>query len=190
MNAVLCCMLLGGVVYAGMSGKIETVSQAALAGGSDAIQLVLRLTGGFMLFGGMIHLLEESGVMGGLVRLLRRPLRWLFSDRLEEDAMEAITENLAANMLGVSNAATPMGIRAAKALNSERHSAPSAALCLFLVINATSVQLLPTSVLTLRYAAGSAMPEVIIWPSLIASAVSTALGVTLCKVIEKRRKRG
>ena len=61
MNAVLCCMLLGGVVYAGMSGKIENVSQAALAGGSDAIQLVLRLTGGFMLFGGMIHLLEESG---------------------------------------------------------------------------------------------------------------------------------
>lgn len=190
MNAVLCCMLLGGALYGWLRGNMEALSQAALSGGADAIQLILSLTGGFMLFGGMIHILEDSGVMGGLVRLLRRPLRWLFSEPMEEEAMAAITENLAANMLGVSNAATPMGIRAAKALNPERHSAPSAALCLFLVINATSVQLLPTSVLTLRYAAGSAMPEVIVWPSLIASAVSTALGVTLCKVIEKRRKRG
>ncbi|MBR1607339.1 MAG: hypothetical protein IJ664_06465 [Clostridia bacterium] len=188
MNAVLCCMLLGGVLFAGLQGKIEAVSQAALTGGTEALQLVMSLLGGFMFFGGVIRVLEESGVVSALVLLLRRPLRWLFSEPLEEEALAAITENLAANMLGVSNAATPMGIRAAKAMNREGKDAPSAALCLFLVINATSVQLLPTSVLTLRYAAGSVAPERIILPSLAASAVSTGLGIILCKWIEKRRQ--
>lgn len=190
MNAVLCFMLLSGVVYAGLHGNMEAVAQAALAGGTDAIRLVLDLMGGFMFFGGVIRLLEDAGAVGGLVRLLRRPLQRLFSEPLEQEALEAVTENLAANMLGVSNAATPMGIRAAKALNRAQHSVPSAALCLFLVINATSVQLLPTTVLSMRYAAGSAIPESILWPSLAASGVSTGLGILLCKLIESRRRAG
>ena len=189
MNAVLSFMLLGGVLYAGLTGNMETVSQAALHGGTDAIQLVLQLMGGFMFFGGLIQVLEDAGVVRILVRALRKPLRWLFSAPLEEDALEAITENLAANMLGVSNAATPMGIRAAQAMNRKGDKVPSAALCLFLVINATSVQLLPTSVLSLRYAAGSAAPANIVLPSLVASSVSTALGILLCRQIEKRRAR-
>ena len=190
MNAVLCMMLLSGVVYAGLHGNLEVVSQAALAGGTDALQLVLSLMGGFMFFGGVIRVLEASGVISALVKTLRRPLQWLFSGELEQEALEAVTENLAANMLGVSNAATPLGIRAAKAMSRKGGNAPSAALCLFLVINATSVQLLPASVLALRYAAGSADPGRVIFPSLIASAASTFLGIVLCKLMEKRRVKG
>ena len=190
MNAVLCFMLLGGVIYAGLHGNMEAVSQTALAGGTDALRLVLDLMGGFLFFGGVIRLLEDAGVVSALVRVLHKPLGWLFSEPLKQEAMEAITENLAANMLGVSNAATPMGIRAAKALNRAGQNTPTAALCLFLVINATSVQLVPTTVLSLRYAAGSAQPESILLPSLAASGVSTGLGILLCKLIESRRRRG
>lgn len=188
MNAVLYAMIISGVLYAAIRGKLDAVSQAALNGGGDALRLILQMTGGFMLFGGAVHILEKAGVMAWLVRALRRPLRWLFPEDPGEEAMEAVTENLAANMLGVSNAATPMGVRAARAMNPAGEKSPSAALCLFLVINATSVQILPTSVLTLRQAAGSAQPERIVLPSLIASAVSTALGILLCKLLERRKR--
>lgn len=188
MSAALCAMIFSGVLYAALRGQLAAVSQAALAGGSDALQMILRLTGGFMLFGGAMRALEAAGVTRTLVRCLRRPLRWLFSDPLEEDALEAITENLAANMLGLSNAATPMGVRAAKVMNKAKSVLPSASLCLFLVINATSVQLIPSSVIALRQAAGSADPESVVLPSLIASSASTCVGILICKLCEKRGK--
>ena len=103
--------------------------------------------------------------------------------------MEAITLNLSANMLGIGNAATPMGMRAARLLTPTAASTPSPALCMLLVINATSVQLLPSSVIALRNAAGSGMADAVVLPGLAASAVSTAVGIALCKLLQKREKR-
>ena len=186
MSAVLFVMIAAGTAFAACTGRLDAVSAAALAAGRDACETAFSLIGGFMLFGGLIGVLQRAGAVRFLVRCLRRPLRWLFGKGAAEEALEAVSLNLAANMLGLSNAATPMGMRAAKLLTKEGERQPSAALCLLLVINATSVQLLPASVIALRAAAGSSAPGVIVWPSLAASAVSTLVGVTLCRLIERK----
>ena len=141
-----------------------------------------------MLFGGMISILEQSGAVHALVHVLHRPLHRLFGQNVSPEAMESIAMNLSANMLGMGNAATPMGMRAARLLTMDGQNTPSAALCLLLVINSTSVQLVPTSVIALRYAAGSNAPESIIVPGLAASATATVCGILVCKLCEKRKK--
>ena len=179
-------MILCGTLYAALTGWISAVSDAVLSAGREACETAVGLMGGFIFFGGVIAILEDAGAVRLLVKALRRPLRWLFGQETSEQAMEAIAMNLSANMLGLGNAATPMGMRAAALLNENRGQTPSAALCMLLVVNATSVQLLPGSVIALRAAAGSARPDVIVWPSLAASAVSTAVGVALCRLMERK----
>lgn len=185
MSLALFLMIACGVGYAACAGRIEAVSQAVLEAGGDALETAMGLMGGFMLFGGLISILQQAGAVRALTRLLRRPLRWLFGEAVEQPAMEAIALNLSANMLGLGNAATPMGLRAARLLTRAGDTSPGAPLCMLLVVNATSVQLLPTSVIALRAAAGSARPDAIVLPSLIASAASTITGILLCKCLEK-----
>ena len=141
-----------------------------------------------MLFGGVMKLLEEAGAVCALVRCLKRPLRWVFGSQAGEDALGATALNLSANMLGMGNAATPMGLRAARLLQPAGQIAASAPLCMLLVINATSVQLYPSSVIALRYAAGSAAPETIVLPTLVASTAATAVGMAVCWLCERKRR--
>lgn len=180
-------MIFCGVGYGLCTGRLEAMGQAALAGSAAAVETTLGLAAGFLLFGGLIRILEQAGAVRGLTRLLRRPLTGLFGRDTPPEALEAAALNLSANMLGLGNAATPMGIRAARLLTPEGAREPGAALCMLLVINATSVQLLPTGVIALRQAAGSAAPGAILLPSLVASTVSTAIGILLSKLIESRR---
>ena len=151
--------------------------------------IVLGLLGGFMLFGGVMKLLEEAGAVRALVRWLKRPLRWVFGSQAGEDALGATALNLSANMLGMGNAATPMGLRAARLLQPAGQIAASAPLCMLLVINATSVQLYPSSVIAMRYAAGSAAPEIIVLPTLVASTAATAVGMAVCWLCERKRRQ-
>ena len=101
------------------------------------------------------------------------------------DALEPVLLNLSANLLGMGNAATPMGIEAARRMGGSSGGA-SNALCLFLVINSSSVQLLPATVIALRAAEGSADPGCITLPALAATAISTAVGIAACKIAEAR----
>ena len=185
MGTVLFFMIVCGTLYAACTGNLDAAAGAALEAGQDALETSISLMGGFIFFGGVTGILEKAGAVAWLQKRLQVPLRWLFGQDTTAEAMEAITVNLSANMLGLSNAATPMGMRAARLLTPPDAQAPSAALCM-LVINATSVQLLPSSVIALRSAAGSAWPDVIVWPSLAASAASTLAGILLCRFMEGR----
>ena len=109
MNAVFCIMIAAAFGYAAIGGNLDAVARAALQAGGDALQTVLGLLGGFMLFGGVMKLLEEAGAVRALVRWLKRPLRWVFGSQAGEDALGATALNLSANMLGMGNAATPWG---------------------------------------------------------------------------------
>lgn len=189
MCAAMLLMIALGVGFALAKGDLTAVSQAALTGGEAAVHTALGLIGGFIFFGGTMRILERAGATRVLTRLLARPLRGLFGRDVTESALEAITLNLSANMLGLGNAATPMGLKAAKLLNPTGATGAPSALCLFLVINATSVQIMPTTVIAMRYAAGSAMPEAIMWPSLVASSAATLTGIVLCRVCEKEGRR-
>lgn len=188
MNAAFFVMVLAAFVYAALHGNISALGSAAMQAGSDAWQTALSMLGGFMFFGGIIKLLERAGAVNALVRYLKRPLKKLFGAEVSDAALGAVAMNLSANMLGMGNAATPMGLRAARLLQPQNQTRASAALCMLLVLNATSVQVYPSTVVALRYAAGSADPERIVLPTLLASAASTLVGVLCCFFAERKRR--
>jgi len=131
---------------------------------------------------GEILVLLYDGAIRFLSRLLSPGLQRLMGPSLPDTALDYVTMNLTANMLGLGNAATPMGMKAAQAM-AQGETATNA-LCLFLVINASSVQLLPSTVISLRAAAGSASPGAIVLPTLAATLVSTLAGILSCKLWE------
>lgn len=187
MNKSFFVMIFLGFLYAGMTGKVEQASQGALSAGAQAIETVMEMCGAFMLFGGISRVLENTGASGQIVRLLKGPLRKLFGKGVSEEAMGAVTMNMAANMLGMGNAATPMGLKAAKLLNPHKESRAPAALCLLLVLNSTAIELFPATVIAMRYAAGSQMAMAVVLPTIVSTTVSCAVGIMLCKLCERRK---
>ena len=128
-----------------------------LEGAQEAVSFCIALTGGVCLWSGVLELLERSGAAAGLSRLLRPLLRRLFPRATaDEKILAALTENLSANLLGLGNAATPAGIRAAQGMARQSGGLPSDELCTLVVLNTASLQLLPTTVASVRAAAGAA----------------------------------
>ena len=172
------------VLYGLMQGKGDQVAAAMLAAAGDAVETALTLSGSFALFCGFMEIGRQAGAVDALARALAPLLLRLFGPGLPEDALGDVTLNLAGNLLGLGNAATPAGLRAARRMGGGERAGN--ALCLFLVLNASAAQLLPTTVLSLRAAAGSAAPGAVIGPGLIASGIAAAVGVISCKLWEKR----
>lgn len=196
MNAVFCMMMLLGLLAAVTGGGAQVAQQALLDGGGDAVELLVSLSGAYAFFGGLLGILRECGAATALAAGMRRAMGRLFRFELgEERALESISLNLASNMLGMGGAATPAGIDAMKVMaDVTGDGRASDAMILFLVINTTSVQLLPTSMIALRAQAGAADPASIVWPTLVSTAVSTACGILLCRLCardgaRKRRRR-
>lgn len=160
-----------------LTGSGEAAGAAVTEGARAAIPFVLEIAGALCLWSGVLELLERSGVSAGLARLLRRPLRRLFprSSR-EEGLLSALTENLSANLLGLGNAATPAGIRAAKGMAALGGRGEDE-LCLLVVLNTASLQLLPAMIASVRAAAGAAAPFDILPAVWLSSACSVCCGL-------------
>ena len=188
MNIAFCALLLFGVSFAAATGRMDAAQQALLGAGGEAVELCLALAGAYAFFGGLLGVLRETGAVKALSRLLRRPLsRLLRFAPGEEAALGDVSVNLAANMLGMGGAATPAGIAAMKAMaRASGGETASDAMILFLVINATSVQLLPASMIALRAQAGAANPADIVPATLAATAVATLAGALACKAFARR----
>lgn len=172
--------LLEGMV----NGSGEATVFSMLNAASEAVQTAIALTGAYAFFCGMLNIVRKAGAAEGLGKMISPALKRLFGDGLPPDALEPVTMNLTANLLGLGNAATPMGIEAARRMASGERA--NNALCLFLVINSSSVQLLPSSVIALRAAAGSRDPGAVALPALLATGVSTLAGILACRIAEKR----
>ena len=183
-NGIFACMMAAGLLYALVTGRGAYMGSALLQSAQQALETVWDMAGGLMFFCGILEILRQSGAMKRWTALMKKPLGKLFGS-LPGDALEYVTVNLLSNMLGMGNAATPAGIRAMQYM--ARGERATDAMCLFLVINASSVQLMPTTLIALRQAAGSQNPESIVLPSLIATAASTLGGILACKVMEKIR---
>ena len=173
--------LLEGMV----NGSGEATVFSMLNAASEAVQTAIALTGAYAFFCGMLNIVRKAGAAEGLGKMISPALKRLFGDGLPPDALEPVTMNLTANLLGLGNAATPMGVKAARQM-AKGGPAASDALCMFLVINSSSVQLLPASVIALRAAEGSRDPGAVALPALLATLVSTAVGVISCKLAEKK----
>ena len=187
MNKSFFAMIVLGFLHAALKGRVNEAAHGALTAGNEAIDTVVSLCGAFMLFGGISRVLEKSGASGQMVRLLKQPLAKLFGKSISNEALGAVTMNMAANMLGMGNAATPMGLKAAKLLNPAHESKAPAALCLLLVLNSTAVELFPATVIAMHYAVGSQRATAVVVPTFVSTLVSCIVGVVLCKLCERRK---
>lgn len=190
MNGIFCLLMLASCGYALLSGRAGGAAEALLASGEEGIRLAVELTGAMMIWCGLTEILRRSGDAARLGTCLRRLLRPLFPGLTDDAAWGAISTNLAANLLGLGNAATPAGIEAAKCL-AQLGDVGLRSLAMLLALNNAGLQLAPTTVISLRAAAGSADPAGIWLPALIASGVSTVVAAILMCIIQRRgRKHG
>lgn len=177
---ILCA---ASVICALCTGTMAAVSGAAIDGAARAVQLIISLAGMSALWSGVMAVLREAGMIGGVSRLLSPLLRHVFPDAWQDaDAREEITAAVSANILGIGNAATPLALRAMgrmQAMNPYPEKA-SDDMIMLTVLAVSSPSLLPTTLIALRHAAGSAEPYAIIVPVWIVSCTCAAAAVLLC----------
>ena len=182
-------MIVSATVVAAYSGKMTVLAQSSFKSAETAVELAIGLVGAMALWLGILKVVEAAGLMRLVVRLIRPVMVRLFPEvPPEHPAMGAMLMNIAANALGLGNAATPIGLKAMTELDKLNPYPGTAtnAMCLFLAINTSSVILLPIEVLAIRASAGSTNPAVIIVPTLIATTCSTTVAIIAAKLLAKR----
>ena len=177
-------VMVGAAILCGLAtGSGPAVAKGALDGAAAGVELCLSMMGVLCLWMGVMEVMERSGLAAGLSRLLRPGLRRLYPDFAgDKKTMDAVSANLSANLLGLGNAATPLGLEAARLMAERTPGVASDGLCMLVVCNTASLQLIPTTVASLRAAAGSANPFDILPAVWLASAVSIVVGVTAAKL--------
>ena len=175
--SLLCALALGN------QGLLAT---AALEGAASAIELGLSMAGMLCLWMGVMEVMDRAGLADKLARLLRPVLGRLFPDfAADQGTMDTIAANVSANLLGLGNAATPLGMEAARRMSRRTPGVAGDSLCMLVVCNTASIQLLPTTVAAVRMAAGSAAPFDILPAVWVTSALSVLTGITAARVLAK-----
>ncbi len=189
LNYIWLALVLGAVLLGGATGHMREVTTAAFDACKTAVMTIaLPLSGVMALWLGVMRLADKSGMMHVIARALRPLLTRLFPDvPADHPAMGSMVMNMAANMLGLANAATPLGLRAMQDLEklNPRPGTATNAMCTFLAINTGSIQLIPASAVAILAAAGSVQPTAIIGTALIASICTTTVGLISVKTLEK-----
>lgn len=191
-NYIWLALIVVGILTAMFKGQTQVVTDAAINSANTAVELAIGLIGIMTLWLGLMKLAEASGIVNAIGRFLKPIMKRLFPEVPEDHpAMGSMVMNMAANLLGLGNAATPLGIKAMKELqelNEDKETA-SNAMCMFLAINTASITLVATSVIGFREAAGSANPAEIIGPTIIASFIGATVAIITAKLLEKFSKR-
>ena len=187
MAYVWAAMAVCSVVCGLITGRTGAVSAAALEGAGAAVQLCISLAGILCLWSGFMEILKRTGLEAHLARLLRPVLRRLLPRACRDgETMAAVSGNLSANLLGLGNAATPLGIRAARRMSLGAEGTASDELCRLVVLNTASVQLLPTTVAGVRAACGAETPFDILPAVWLSSILSVSVGLLVCRLLEGR----
>lgn len=185
MSLIWVCLVAVSFIFSAFGGNAAECGSAALSGAGEGVKLCFTLLGPICLWSGVNALLERAGAISALSRVFRPLLRRVFpSVKNDREAEAAITANFSANLLGLGNAATPAGIRAAKRLSGGSTTA-SNELCRLVVLNTASVQLIPTTVCALRAAAGAKAPFDILPAVWLTSVCSVLAGLLAARFFEK-----
>lgn len=196
-------MFLTGIIYGSFAGTLGAVTGGLLQGARDAVDLCVAVAGVVAFWSGLMEIARATGLLKAMARGMRPILLWLMPGLAgQEAALEAVSVNLAANILGLGWAGTTAGLKAMEELDTigkEREkisgietSAEKAAtdeMCVLLLLNISSLQLIPVSTIAYRSQYGSTDPAAIIGPGLIATAVSTLAAVVFCRVWLRGRRR-
>ncbi|OPF52992.1 spore maturation protein [Clostridium baratii] len=187
-NYIWFAMIFFGIIFALFTGNADKITEAIVGGSNNTVNFVIELTGIMCFWCGVMKVAEKSGLTKILAKMLRPVLKVLFKDAAkDEKALGAIVMNLTANMMGLSNAATPFGIKAMEEMDrlNKKSSIASNDMALFLVMNAACIQLVPTTIISIRAAAGSQNPGIIIIPAIISTGVALIVGIVCCKILQK-----
>lgn len=188
LNAIWVGMILLSVIVGAIEGRLDKVVLAVTDSAKLGFEIALGLSGIMALWLGIMAIASESGLINRFARVLKPILRPLFPDvPVDDPAMGAMIMNIAANMLGLANAATPFGLQAMKELQRLNGKAEQAsdAMCTFLAINTSSVQLIPATAIAFLAANGARQPSSVIITSLIATSVSTFVAIIAVKQLAK-----
>lgn len=192
LNYIWAFMIAVGILYGAFTGNIEAVSNAALDSAKEAVDLCITMTGVMGLWVGLMEIAQKSGLIARLTRGIQPFVSFMFP-RLpkEHAAREYISTNIIANILGLGWACTPAGLKAMEALqelNEEQNGVgccvASNEMCTFLILNISSLQLIPVSMIAYRSQYGSVTPTAIVAPAIVATCVSTLVGVVFAKVMD------
>ena len=189
MNAIFIALIVGAVVTAAFGGKMPEVSQSGIDSAKRAVEIAIGLLGMMALWLGLMRILQDAGVMRSIARALAPVMRRLFPDvPVEHPAMGAMIMNIAANILGLGNAATPFGLKAMQELNTlnPHKGVATNSMVLFLAINTSGVAVLPLGVIAIRASLGAENTAGIIAPTILATLCSTIVAILVAKALEGR----
>ena len=179
-------MVVVSVIFGLFSGQMDAVSQAALTGAGSAVQLCLSMAGVLCLWSGVMEIMNRCGLSGRLAQVFRPLLRRLLPRASRDDeTLSAVSANVSANLLGLGNAATPLGVQAACRMARGQNGVASDELCLLVVLNTAPIQLVPATVASVRAAAGAAAPLDILPAVWLSSALSVTVGLLAAKTLAR-----
>lgn len=193
LNFIWLLLLASGIIIAGINGNIEVVTEAALSAAQGAVKVCFDLIGVMALWLGIMKIAEEGGLITALAKLVRPIMVRLFpSIPAEHPAMGAIILNISANVLGLGNAATPMGMKAMQELQllNQGSEEASEAMCTFLALNTSCITLIPATIIGVRLSYGSSNPTEIVGPCIFATAAAMIIAMTLDWWFRKKSRWG
>ena len=188
LNYLWAGMILTGIVVAAFTGRLDAVTNAAIESAKDAVTLCITMLGVISMWTGLMKIAEKSGLIKALSRRMVPVLKYLFPDLpVKSKAMEYISTNFIANILGLGWAATPAGIGAMEEMQkfNRDKAVASRSMCMFMIVNMSSLQLVTVNLLAYRAQYNSANPAEIIGPGIFATLISTAAGIIYAKIMER-----
>ena len=201
LNYLWAGMILTGIIYAVVTGRIPEVTNAAIDSSREAVTLCITMMGVISLWSGLMEIASKAGVIESVSGKLRPVLKFLYPDLpAGHPAQKSIATNMIANFLGLGWAATPAGLKAMeefRELEDDRRAGRTAGparkkgiagneMCTFLIINISSLQLIPVNIIAFRSQYGSVNPAAIVGAGIVATAISTGTAVIFCKIMDKR----
>ena len=204
MNYLWGSMILAGIIYGMITGNLKVVTEAAINSSKEAVNLCIVMGGVTALWVGMMRIAENTGLLDAMVKKMLPVMNFLFpAIPKEHPANSHIAMNIVANILGLGWAATPTGLKGMEALANlederrkgkiagiiQEQGTASNEMCTFLILNISSLQLIPVNIIAYRSQYGSVDPAAIVGPGIVATAVSTAVAVVFCKMMESLMRK-
>ena len=193
LNILWVIMIAGGIFFAAFHGTMGQITESFISSSTEAVNLCIFMLGVIGVWNGMMEIAVKSGLMKNIAKTMYPFIHWLFPDiPPRHKANEYIAANMAANILGLGWAATPAGLKAMRELQKleEGGGRASDMMCAFLVLNISSLQLVPINMIAYRSQYGSVNPAAVVLPAICATMISTIAGIVFIKIMEITRYNG
>lgn len=189
LNKIWPIFIIISFIYAIISGNIEKINNSIFKSCEDTVQLCITFLGTMCLWNGIMNIVKKTSLMEKITILLKPIIRFLFPElKKENHAEKEISMNMVANILGLGNAATPLGLKAMKKMQRENNNKDtiSNSMAMFIVLNTASIQIIPTTVIAIRTSLNSENPSSVIFPIWIATLSAAITGVVVTKLLIKK----